>query len=41
MYREFLESEYMKCMTDFDYFKDNYIKFKGDGEYSKTERETK
>ena len=23
--REFLESEYIKCMTDYEYFKNNYI----------------
>lgn len=23
--KEFLESEYIKCMTDYEYFKNNYI----------------
>ena len=36
--KEFLKSEYMKCMLDFDYFKNNYIKFQNDGKHSKTKR---
>ena len=36
--REFLESEYIKCMTDYEYFKNNYIIIQKDGKNSKNKR---
>lgn len=36
--REFLESEYIKCMTNYEYFKNNYIIIQKDGKNSKIKR---